>query len=139
MLGRRLAERRTARYPLGAMMRSLTFAVLVLGGALMSTGPAAAADLRASGYSLPAVVGPHPPLWRYNARNRELPFARSARAQAVWDAGACRSECAASCAWAFNSCLYEDAQGHCLAYTDACDRYCQRSCRSYSGPLLPIE
>ena len=90
--------------------------------------------------ALPPVVGPHPPVWRYNnASSQEAPFTRSKRAQALWNDGACWSECGAYCAWAMNGCLYRDTQGVCLAYTDACDRYCQVNCRSRGGPFLPIE
>ena len=79
--------------------------------------------------------------WRSAApatRIYELPFPRSERAQAVWESGACWSECGAQCAWGQNACLKVDAQNQCIAWTDACDRFCQRQCRSYSGPLLSI-
>jgi hypothetical protein len=118
------------------MPRSFVLALLLLPGLVLPfLGSATGAELRVSRNS---VVGPHPPVWRYNAPNPP-PFARSARAQTVWDSGACWSECGAYCTWALNGCLYSDTQGHCLAYTDECDRYCQRSCRTYGGPLLPIE
>jgi hypothetical protein len=130
----RLAGCRAPRYPF--LMRMI--ALMLFGGCLLSGGPGLAADHQAWRYATPLVVGPHPPVWRYTAPNPP-PFARSARSQAVWDSDACWSECGAYCAWALNGCLYEDTQGRCLAYTDACDRYCQRSCRSYGGPFLPIE
>lgn len=120
------------------MTRALVLALLLVASGL--TGPALAADYQPSRYSVPAVVGPHPPPWRYNAPTNEPPFTRSVRSQFVHDSGSCWSECGSYCAWALNGCLYEDTQGRCLAYTDACDRYCQRSCRSFtSGPFLPIE
>jgi hypothetical protein len=122
------------------MKRSIVLIILLLAGLMLApTGPVAAAGLKASHPSEPMVVGPHPKTWRYNAPNQELPFTRSARAQAVWDSGACWSQCGASCAWDLNACLYQDTQGRCLLYTDACDRYCQRTCRVQGGPLLPIE
>jgi hypothetical protein len=121
------------------MNRSIVLTVLLLAGVLLSPGPGAAAEPGLSRYSMPAVVGPHPKIWRYNAPNQELPFARSTRAQAVWDSGACWSECGAACAWGLNACLYQDTQGRCLVYTDACDRYCQRSCRMQGGPFLPFD
>jgi hypothetical protein len=121
------------------MTRSILLAGLLLAALLPPAGPTAAAELRVSRYSMPAVVGPHPPVWRYNSPYQEAPFARSARAQAAWDAGACWSQCGAYCAWDLNACLYQDPQGRCLVVTDACDRYCQRSCRTQGGPLLPIE
>jgi hypothetical protein len=67
-----------------------------------------------------------------------LPFPRAERAQSVWDSGACWSECGAQCAWGQNACLQVNAQGQCIAYTDACDRFCQNTCRSSGGPLLDI-
>lgn len=68
-----------------------------------------------------------------------MPFARSARSQAVWDADGCWRECQTYCAWNLNACLAQDTQGVCLAYTDACDRYCQRTCRTQGGPFLPFD
>ncbi len=121
------------------MTRSILLTGLLLAALLPPVGPVAAAELRVSGYAMPAVVGPHPPIWRYNSSYQALPFERSARAQAVWDSGACWSQCGATCAWDLNACLYHDTQGRCLVFADACDRYCQRSCRTQGGPLLPIE
>jgi hypothetical protein len=122
------------------MKRTIVLTTLLLAGVVLApTGPLAAAGLKASRYSMPMVVGPHPKPWRYNAPNQELPFSRSARAQAVWDSGACWSECGATCAWDLNACLYQDTQGRCLVFTDACDRYCQRTCRTQAGPFLPFD
>ena len=122
------------------MKRSIVMTFLLLASFLLApAGPLAAAEHGVSRYSMPVVVGPHPPMWRYNAPNQELPFARGARAQAVWDAGACWSECGATCAWDLNACLYQDTQGRCLVFTDACDRYCQRACRTQGGPFLPFD
>ena len=78
-------------------------------------------------------------LWRYNAVPDELPFPRSKRAQSVWAADACRRDCGAHCAWDMAACLAVDAQGRCLKLTDRCDRYCQRECRTWGGPLLPLD
>lgn len=111
-------------------MRVYMLTVLFLAGILL---PASAAD------RLPPVVGPHPPIWRYNGPPQQPPFPRSEPTQAVWDAGACWSECGAYCAWGEAGCLERDAQGQCLKLTDKCDRYCQRTCRTSGGPLLPIE
>jgi hypothetical protein len=123
------------------MRRSIVLTILLLlaGLLLPPAGSAVAAELKVSRYSAPAAAGPRPPIWRYNSRNQALPFPRSARAQAIWDSGACWSQCGAYCAWALNSCLYQDTQGRCLAFADACDRYCQRTCRAQAGPLLPFD
>jgi hypothetical protein len=107
------------------MKRAIVLIALLLGGIfLLTLGPAHAAD--------------HAP-WRYSAAGRELPFPRSERAASVWASGTCWSECGAYCAWGEAGCLERDAQGTCLKLTDKCDRYCQRSCRTRGGPLLPVE
>jgi len=112
------------------MKRSVLLVAILLGGILLpSGGPAAAGDVKS--------WDANP--WRYNARSQELPFPRSERAQSVWASGACWSECGSYCAWGFAGCLTRDAQGQCLKLTDACDRYCQRECRTIGGPLLPLD
>jgi hypothetical protein len=106
-------------------MKSLVFLLAVLLGAiLVSGGPATAGEVA---------------VWRYNRHSPDLPFPRSKRAQSVWASGACWSECGSYCAWGLAGCLQQDAQGHCLKLTDKCDRYCQRECRPWSGPFLPLE
>ena len=79
------------------------------------------------------------PSWRYNAHNPDLPFSHSRRAEAVWASAACWSECGSYCGWGVAGCVQENAQGRCLKLTDKCERYCQRQCRTWGGPLLPIE
>jgi hypothetical protein len=94
--------------------------------ALSAPGTADAADM--AGYGRPTT-----------GRIYALPFLRSDRAQSVWDSGACWSECGSQCTWRQAACLETSLQGQCLAYTDSCDRYCQRSCRTSGGPFLPID
>jgi hypothetical protein len=108
------------------MKRTGILAGLLFAGILMAAHPAPAGD------------GKESP-WRYNAHSRELPFPRGARAESVWASGWCWSECGSHCAWGLNGCLKEDSQGRCLKFTDKCDRYCQRACRTRGGPFLPIE
>ena len=145
-----VASQRGRRYPSsrrgkGAKMtitRAIVLTVLLLAGLLLpAAGPASAAEQpRLSRYSgPPPVVGPHPPIWRYNGPPQEMPFARSERSQSIWASGTCWSECGAYCAWNLNACLYNDTQGNCILQSAACDRACQRSCRSQGGPFLPIE
>ncbi|HET7850790.1 MAG TPA: hypothetical protein VFL51_17195 [Pseudolabrys sp.] len=67
----------------------------------------------------------------------KLPFPRSERAQSIWASDACWSGCGARCVWGLVSCIRRDDQGRCLASTNGCDRYCQRMCRTYGGPLVP--
>ena len=127
------------------MKPSIILIALLLGGfVLPPVGAARAADVKSSVVKSwdvkswdvkTSVVKP----WRYNAHPQELPFSRSERAQSVWASGACWSECGSYCAWGQAGCLTRDAQGQCLKLTDACNRYCQRSCRTSGGPLLPID
>jgi hypothetical protein len=65
-----------------------------------------------------------------------LPFPRGKRAAAVWAETACRNDCGSHCTWGLAACLSHDAQGHCLKLGDACDRYCQRECRTRGGPWV---
>lgn len=106
------------------MKRILILIGLLFGGILM---PAADQAIGADLWSgRPAVHG------------RYLPFPRSERAQSVWAAGACWSECGSYCAWGMANCLKRDSQGICLQRTDTCDRYCQRECRTRGGPLVGL-
>ena len=73
------------------------------------------------------------------AYQETLPFPRTPRAEAVWASRACWSECQSFCTWDLVGCLRVDAQGRCLKHTDACDRACQRNCRTRGGPYLPID
>ena len=90
--------------------------------ALVTALPAGAADvtLRPA-----ALTTPH-----------TLPFPRSGRSQAVWASAACWNDCQSYCTWGEAACLQTDAQGRCLTYTDRCDRFCQRDCRTRGGPLF---
>jgi hypothetical protein len=66
-----------------------------------------------------------------------LPYARSERAEAVWNERACWSACGAHTAWDMTACLEQDAQGHCVRVADKADRHCQRACRTMGGPYVP--
>ena len=124
-----------------AMTRAIGVTMLLLTGLLLPAGQASSANLRVSRYSAvpPPVVGPHPPIWRYNAPPQPPPFERSKRSAAIWASDACWNDCRASCAWDLNGCLHYNTQGTCILYSAACDRYCQRDCRIQSGPFLPFE
>lgn len=101
----------------------LLFALLA---ALTGVAPAVAADtgmaVRTAAVSAPIA--------------RPLPFPRSGRSQAVWASAACWNDCQSYCTWGEAACLQTDAQGRCLTYTDRCDRFCQRDCRTRGGPLF---
>jgi hypothetical protein len=108
-----------------AMKRALIVLSLLLGVVVVA------------GTLQPAAADDRPAIWRYNTPSPDLPFSRSERAQSVWAGGACWSECGSHCTWGLAACLQQDAQGKCLLLGDACDRYCQRECRGFAGPLIP--
>lgn len=64
---------------------------------------------------------------------------RSPAASLVWAGDACWRGCAMDCGRHFQACLSANAPEGCIARNDACDRFCQRECRSYGGPLLPLD
>lgn len=135
--GSRVAKRLGARYPF-RVMRSISLIIVLVAG-LFSAVAASAGD-RASPNTPPPVIGPHPPIWRFNGPPQDAPFSRSAGSQAVWDGGTCWSQCGAYCAWSMTQCLYDDAtQGSCVVNNDSCDLICQRACRTDGGPFLPID
>src|SRR3954451_23657990 len=81
-------------------------------------------------------------IWRKPAvasatASRVIP--RSPEASLVWAADACWRGCAMDCGRHFQACLSGDAAGNCISQNDACDRFCQRECRLYGGPLLPLD
>ncbi len=97
---------------------------LLLGGIVMPGSTGAVAAGRTLAVSSPVQV---------------LPFPRSPRAESIWASGACWNQCQSICTWELPNCLQRDSQGLCLKDTDACDRACQRDCRSRGGPYLPID
>ena len=104
--------------------------LLMLAGSLLLPGlvlPATAATADAG----------RPVVWRYNSPDKPPALPRSQRVEPVWAETACWNDCGAHCTWGIAACLSRDAQGHCLKLGDACDRYCQRECRTQGGPLLP--
>lgn len=122
------------------LSRAIFLTGLLLAGLLLPIGQGSAAELKLSRYSaVPSVVGPHPPVWRYNAPPQPPPFEPSERSAAIWGADACWNDCRATCAWNLNGCLHYDTQGVCILYSAACDRYCQRDCRAQGGPFLPFD
>lgn len=105
-------------------MRALLLTAFCVAVAFFTNG-APAADFGARGA---VVVAPSVKL---------LPFPRKGRSEAVWASDACWSGCQSYCTWDEAVCLEHDAQGHCLKFTDHCDRICQRQCRMRGGPLVP--
>jgi hypothetical protein len=105
-------------------MRFLPFLV----GLLLTAGLHAAEAADVGSWRKPA-----PPATVY----RVIP--RSPEASLVWAADACWRGCAMDCGRHYQACLSVDAQPNCTAQNDACDRFCQRECRLYGGPLLPLD
>ncbi|HZP77036.1 MAG TPA: hypothetical protein VFB45_12900 [Pseudolabrys sp.] len=102
---------------------------------------AVAALLLAGLMAAPSFAGDFSP-WRarhHGVTVDDLPYARSVAAEAVWESDVCWKTCGASCKAGMDSCLHVDTQGACLHTADACDRSCQRQCRTLGGPFLPIE
>ena len=62
---------------------------------------------------------------------------RSPAAELVWASDACWRGCAMECGRNFKVCL--SVGESCISQNNACDRACQRQCRRYGGPLLPID
>jgi hypothetical protein len=103
--------------------------LLLLAGLLLVTGlsPGEAADAG---------------IWRKPATapamaHRVIP--RSPEASLIWAGDACWRGCAQDCGRHLKACLEVDSSGNCLSQNGACDRFCQRECRYYGGPLLPID
>jgi len=108
-------------------MKALTALLLLITGMV---APAAAGD-----YSLanrPAVVFPGP----HGGIVHISPYPAGKRAAAIWASDACWRDCASSCAWKMEQCVLATDADACLPQLDACDRSCQRSCRTRGGPLL---
>jgi hypothetical protein len=64
---------------------------------------------------------------------------RSPEAALVWTADACWRGCAQDCGRHFQACLEAATEGSCVSKNDACDRFCQRECRPYGGPLVRFD
>jgi hypothetical protein len=64
------------------------------------------------------------------------PYPAGKRAASVWASDACWRDCKTSCTWQMESCLAATDADACRPHLDACDRACQRSCRTRGGPFL---
>jgi hypothetical protein len=103
---------------------------LALASLLMVIGLSSAQAADVSLWRKPAVTAPA-------SSYRVIP--RSAEAQLIWAGDACWRGCAQDCGRHLQTCLEVDSSGNCLSQNDSCDRFCQRECRFYGGPLLPLE
>lgn len=82
------------------------------------------------------VIGSRKPVAATATYYRVIP--RSPAASLVWAGDACWRGCAMDCGRHYRACLATTAPENCIAQNDACDRFCQRECRFYGGPLLPL-
>jgi hypothetical protein len=65
------------------------------------------------------------------------PYPQSGRTATVWFRDACWRDCRTDCVARMNACVSTADPDSCRPHLDACDRSCQRSCRSFwQGPLL---
>lgn len=105
-------------------MKSFVASLLLIAGLV---APAAADD-----YSLanrPVVVFP-------GGAVHVSPYPASRRAAAIWASDACWRDCKTDCTWRMAACVGAIDADACRPHLDACDRACQRSCRTEGGPLL---
>jgi hypothetical protein len=101
---------------------------LLLIAALLIVGVSSAEAADVSTWRKPAAA---------TAVSRVIP--RSPAASLVWAGDACWRGCAMDCGRHLQACLAANAPESCISQNDACDRFCQRECRLYGGPLLPID
>ena len=104
------------------MRRAAVLIGLMLGSIVLPGGELAAAE------RVPAT-----------ASAQVLPFPRSPRAEIGVGSRACWSRMPIDLHLGPRRLPAVDSQGRCLKHTDACDRACQRDCRTRGGPYLPIE
>ena len=64
------------------------------------------------------------------------PYPMSKRAASIWVSDACWRDCSRDCTWKMEYCVRGSDPDACRVHLDACDRSCQRSCRTRGGPLL---
>ena len=94
-------------------------------------------------FAAPAVAGEpyslatRPELVFKGGTKRITPYPQGKRSTAVWSFDSCWRGCTSSCNWTMVSCIRASDADLCRPHLDACDRSCQRSCRSIgAGPLL---
>jgi hypothetical protein len=66
------------------------------------------------------------------------PFPAGKRAASVWASDLCWHDCTTSCTWKMETCVSGASADICRPHLDACDRSCQRSCRTRGGPWLGL-
>jgi hypothetical protein len=72
-----------------------------------------------------------------NGPEHITPYPQSGRSMTVWNRDACWNDCKTDCKARMAGCVGSADVDSCRPHLDACDRSCQRSCRSFwQGPLL---
>lgn len=117
-------------------MRALALLFVLVAGLL---GPALPGQALAGDYTYenrPEVVFPGGPKGRGIVH--VSPFPAGKRAASIWQSDACWRDCSRDCTWKMETCVRATDAGAdaCRPHLDACDRACQRSCRTRGGPLL---
>ena len=109
-------------------MKYLSALLLVLG--FLAT-PATAGDYTLA--NRPVTVFPGPK----GGIAHTSPYPAGKRAASVWASDVCWNECTSSCSWKMETCVTTGSSADaCRPQLDACDRACQRSCRTRGGPWL---
>jgi hypothetical protein len=113
-------------------MRAFAFNILAAIAWLTAglLGPAAAGEY--SYKNRPELVFP-----RGNSETvRISPYPMGKRASAVWVSDSCWRGCTGTCNGHMQACMSAYDADACRPHLDACDRACQRTCRTRGGPLL---
>ncbi len=67
------------------------------------------------------------------------PYPASKFAAAVWSDDYCWRTCTGQSGWRYQDCWRVNGPEACRQDLDANNRFCQRTCRSRGGPLLPLD
>jgi hypothetical protein len=121
-----MATRRDLLAAMRLLSVTLSFAIALLFAGLATPGDAGEYSFD----NRPAVTFPKSDTVRVS------PYPAGKRAASVWDSDACWRGCTSDCNWRMEACLRETDADACRPHLDACDRACQRACRSRGGPLL---
>jgi hypothetical protein len=80
------------------------------------------------------------PVWAGDILSDVLPLfnTRPSLSSKVIVSDACWRTCVAECSSVFHVCNRQHALNGCRAQSDACDLGCQKTCRTYGGPLLDV-
>ena len=108
-------------------MRTLAALFVLIAGLI---APATAGDYKLE--NRPEIVFPGPK----GGVVHISPYPAGKRAASIWLSDACWRDCSRDCTWKMEYCVRATPADACRPHLDACDRSCQRSCRTRGGPLL---